>query len=46
MKAWPPYASRNLLVNFFFFILLFLVSLPGTLLNAPVGTWHEPLVHR
>jgi glycerol-3-phosphate O-acyltransferase/dihydroxyacetone phosphate acyltransferase len=27
----------NLLVNFFFFVLLFLVSLPGTLLNAPVG---------
>lgn len=27
----------NLLVNFFFFVILFLVSLPGTLLNAPVG---------
>jgi hypothetical protein len=24
-------------VNFFFFVILFLVSLPGTLLNAPVG---------
>jgi len=27
----------NLLVNFFFFVVCFLISLPGLLLNAPVG---------
>jgi glycerol-3-phosphate O-acyltransferase/dihydroxyacetone phosphate acyltransferase len=27
----------NLLTNFFIFVIFFLVSLPGTLLNAPVG---------
>jgi hypothetical protein len=31
-------------VNFFFFVILFLVSLPGTLLNAPVGNANAPLL--
>lgn len=30
---------RNLLTNFFFFIIFSLVALPGTLLNAPIGKY-------